>query len=113
MNINDATDAVVSALEGAEIPASIDPADVNVPGAWVAAREVDVFTAGGGALVTVDVYLIAPDIMPRDAMDELSALSTRALDALDIEAMSTNDALQLPDGGRPKPAFKITTKVEV
>lgn len=113
MNINESTDVVIRALEGAEIPATIDPAEVELPGAWVAANAVDVFTAGGGALVTVDVYLIAPDVMPRDAMDILSDLATRALDVLDAESLSTNDGVQLPDGGRPKPAFKLTTKVEV
>lgn len=113
MNLNDATDQIVEDLAGVGITATIDPAEIEVPGAWVTAREVDDFTIGGGGTVTVDVYLIAPDVMPRDAMDMLSSLGMQALAVLDVEQMTTNDSIQLPDGGRPKPAFRITTKVEV
>ena len=113
MNLVSAADHVQAALETVDIPADVDPAAVTVPGAWIAVREVDAFTIGGGGTVVVDVYLISPDTMPRDALSILGDLAGLALSVLDVETMTTNEALQLPDGGRPMPAFKLTTKVEV
>lgn len=113
MNLSAAADHVVDALETVDIPASVDPAEVTIPGAWISLREVSDFTMCGGGTVLVDVYLIAPDTMPRDALRILSELTERAMTVLDVEQLTTNDAIALPDGGRPKPAFKITTKIEV
>lgn len=108
-----AADHVEAALATVDIPSSVDPAEVQVPGAWISVAEVDLFTIGGGGTVVVDVYLIAPDTMPRQALAILGELAGLALSVLSVERMTTNDALQLPDGGRPMPAFKLTTKVEV
>lgn len=113
MDLTAAADHIEAALASVDIPASVDPAEVQVPGAWISLVEVDAFTIGGGGIVVVDVYLIAPDTMPRQALAILGELSALALSVLDVERMTTNDALQLPDGGRPMPAFKLTTKVEV
>lgn len=113
MDLAAAADHVADVLETVDIPASVDPAEVTVPGAWISLREVAEFTICGGGTVLVDVYLIAPDTMPRDALRILSELAALAMGVLDVEQMTTNDAVALPDGGRPKPAFKITTKIEV
>lgn len=103
---------VAAVLETVDIPASVDPAEVTLPGAWISLREVADFTLCGGT-VLVDIYLIAPDTMPRDALRILSELTAAAMTVFDVEQLTTNDAIALPDGGRPKPAFKITTKIEV
>lgn len=113
MDLSAAADYVVTVLETVDIPASVDPAEVTIPGAWISLREVSDFTMCGGGTVLVDVYLIAPDTMPRDALRILGDLTGLAMTVLDVEQLTTNDAVALPDGGRPKPAFKITTKIEV
>lgn len=113
VDILSAADHVVSVLDTVGIPAAVDPAEVELPGAWISVTEVDLFALGGGGTVKVDVYLIAPDTMPRTALAILGDLAETALTVLDVDRMTTNDALQLPDGGRPMPAFKLTTKVEV
>ncbi|AWY04758.1 hypothetical protein PQC61_gp12 [Gordonia phage Emperor] len=114
MNINDAVAEVETALRGAGLAASADPRQLNPPCAWVSATGLTHELLSGGGTVRLDVYLIAPDHGVTAALDVLSTLLDKALDALDpATETSLNEAVTLPAGGGPLPAFRLTVEREI
>ena len=60
-------------VEPGDVQASLDPGDLNLPGVWVS---LDAWTKSRlrGAELDCRLFLIAPDINPRDAATELVAI---------------------------------------
>lgn len=108
----DALDTVLAALAAGGIDATVEPPEVNPPGAWIAARRLDTATLACRWTVVVDVYLIAPDNGIRLALGVLDDLLEHALDALDaadleVDGTDLDQAVTLPTGGGPLPAYRI------
>src|SRR5699024_12672022 len=93
VDILSAADHVVTVLDSVGIPAAVDPAEVELPGAWISVTEVDLFALGGGGTVKVDVYLIAPDTMPRPAPALLGALAGPARTVADGDGRTADRVL--------------------
>jgi hypothetical protein len=74
---------VRDALAGAGVPASLDPATVQVPGAWITGRSIDQLTMRGGGRLTYHLYLIAPAVATLQALDILTGLYEAAWPVID------------------------------
>jgi hypothetical protein len=113
-----ALDGVCAALASVGIPAAINPEDVQVPGAWVSARDLTYSTLSGGRAVTVRVWLVLADTDDATALDGLEQLLDGAQEALDIdtttEPVQLAGTLVLPHTpGQPLPAFQFTTTLDL
>lgn len=106
-------DVVAGDPEGPDhIPASIDPSDLNLPGAWVVLDGI-----GGGTLAGVDltcrVFLIAPNVVPTQALAILAPLYNTAkarLQAAGIQrnGTTTTELVVVPGTeSQPLPALSI------
>ncbi|MGW0247924.1 hypothetical protein ACWDYH_14950 [Nocardia goodfellowii] len=100
-------------LKAAGVRAAVDPRDLNPPCAWVVARSIAHELLGGGGTVAVEVYLIAPDSGAPQAYRTLTDLLDKALTVLEPDAdTSLSEAVTLPGGGGPLPAFRLTVNIE-
>lgn len=107
--------AVVDALKGAEVAATLDARDVNPPGAWVAANRVEDMTLCAEPIISANVVLVAPDHGAARATAELDAMLERALPALasvssSIDDVSLSDTATL-SATAPLPAFVVTVTI--
>lgn len=105
---------LISDLREAGINATENPPWLNPPCAWVCARRIEEFLLCGGNTVVFDVYLISRAIEIPNALSDLSELLEKALSALgdyDIESVTLDETVTLPQGGGPMPAFKITVSI--
>lgn len=114
MNIKRAVADVEDALRDAGLNASPDPRFLNPPCVWLSANAVDHNLLSGGGTVRVDCYLIAPDHGVDRVLGVLSDMLDKALGVLDPAAeTSLNEAVTLPSGGGPMPAFRVTVETEI
>lgn len=99
------------------IPASLDPRDVNPPGAWISGRRAEDLTlAGDPATIVCDIYLIARDAGIPDALESLEKMSSTltarlAAGGVGIESIALDEAVTLPSGGGPLPSYRFTVKI--
>ena len=99
------------------VPASLDPRDVNPPAAWISGRRAEDLTlAGDPATIVCDIYLVARDAGIPDALEALEAMSTALTEQLaaagvGIESIALDEAVTLPTGGGPLPAYRFTVKI--
>lgn len=113
--IRDVLTELRDALAGAGVPASVDPATVQVPGAWIAPQWLDEMTMTGAYRLVVYVYLIAPAVGTLEALDILGGLLDAATPVVEPsteegDRLETNQAVTLPaNPGTPLPAFRIIT----
>lgn len=106
-------DRVVTLLRGNAIRASVDPRDLNPPCVWVAARTLAHDLLGGGGTLRAELYLIAPDTGAGRALRTLTTLLGQVLALVDPDAdTSLGEAVTLPGGGQPLPAFRVTVDIE-
>ena len=106
-------DEIVTELRDAGVRANIDPQKVHLPGAWVTGTQIEHNILGGGATVTVEVWLVSPDRPDGEVWRVLSGMYDQAQRAVDpTEPTRTNEALKLSDA-QPMPAFVITTTREI
>ena len=109
LHIDQALQDVVTALRAKGVKANVDPAMVDLPGAWVTATQGAHVLMCGGVQLTVEIYLVVADKRVGQAWAELSALLDKAHTAVDpTEPTQLNEAIQL-QGPHPLPCFKITT----
>src|SRR5699024_2220279 len=106
--ISDALLAGVEALKGAGSDATIDPRNANPPSAGVVARTDEAETRCGTRAIDAEVYLIVPNNGTPQALDTLTALLATALTVIDPDGrIELSEAVTLPGGSDPMPAFKI------
>lgn len=102
---------VVTLLRNNGIAASVDPRDLNPPCAWVSARSLPTsrLVMCGDRPIQIDVYLIAIDNGVEEALKSLTAMLDSALSVLQPTGeVSLSEAITLPSGGGPLPAFRFT-----
>lgn len=99
------------------IAATTNPGQIQVPGAWISPRELELTRLDGGGQVTVHVWLVVPDAEEDQALPGLWTLLDAALPVLDVDT-TNGDTIQLAatlvvrDEG-PLPAFQITTTLDL
>lgn len=99
-------------LDAAGVPATADPTTVQLPGAWLSPRELDLQTLDDGGQLTVHVWLVVPDTGVVDAFGALCGLLDLALEAVDPdEPTDTGLTLVLDDG--PMPAFRLVVYTDI
>jgi hypothetical protein len=100
------------------VPAAVDAEDVQVPGAWVTARELGRPTLAGSWEVTVHVWLVTSEATDSEALQVLEQLLDGALEVIAVDT-TNGDTIQLaatlvlPHTGTPLPAFQITTTLDL
>jgi hypothetical protein len=107
------------ALAGAGVPASLDPASVQLPGAWITARSIDQMTMRGGGRLTYHLYLIAPAVPTLQALDILNGLYDAALPVIDPvteegDIVDLAQSVLLPSNpGTALPAFRLVGETSI
>jgi hypothetical protein len=95
-------------LAGAGVPATLNPGDLNPPGAWVRVRTITPETLTAYT-VRLDVYLVVGDANAAQAWDNLGTLLDKALTVVEPdEPVNTATSVQLPHGGPALPAMHLT-----
>jgi hypothetical protein len=117
--IRDALTPVRDALAGAGVPCSLDPATVQVPGAWLTPRSVDQLTMRGLGRLTYHLYLIAPAVPALQALDILNGLYEAAWPVID-PVTEEGDVVDLAQGvalpanpGTALPAFRLVGETTI
>lgn len=100
---------VQQALQEAGLAVTVDPRQVEVPGAYIGIDRLRWLTLGGATELDLTVWLVAPD--NGDHLVALSALLELAGPALDWTSDTDMPmvTLELPD--RSLPALQLTTKL--
>jgi hypothetical protein len=93
LDIQAACQSVVEALQGVDMRASQDPAEVNTPGAWVSWEGFQAANLAGSVRHLVAVYLIVGDQDWRRASAGLADLYNQA-----VPAAITPDGPVVPQG---------------
>lgn len=108
MDIVGTLQGLVDALRAAEVEASQDPSDLNLPGVFVTLDRLTEFTLGGGCIVRARLLLLVSDRDHRRAVEALQDLynaTTAVVDPTgDVEATTA----ALP-AGPDLPALMFTT----
>lgn len=97
-------------LEAAEVRASLDPADVNLPGAWITVESIQAGNLAGTLILGCVVYLIAPDQDYRRAMEALAELYNKVVGptaVLTPDGPVVPQGVILPDTSTPLPALRV------
>lgn len=112
MNILEALDAVRAELQSVGIRAEADPRDVNPPAAWIKLSDIQHgnYMDGGGTIRT-HVYLIVPDNGYVESTTQLTDMLNDALRVFDPDDATIPESVQLPGGGNPLPAYRMTIDV--
>lgn len=101
-------------VETAGVPATFDPARVELPGVWLQSKTVDVQTLDGGALHRVWAYLMAPDTGTADSHLALAKLLDKVLAVIDPDAEVVLDtAVTLPHNPTPMPSYRVVIDLEL
>lgn len=107
-------EALAEALTAVGVPASVEPSEVQVPGAWVTARTAVIETLAGGGTLHAYVYLIAPDNGIRQSHEELGRLLARMPDTWVAGELSLNEGVALPaNPNTPLPAYRVPVDLDL
>jgi len=111
----DALQQIADALTAGGVPTAIDPRDVNLPGGWIKrlSRLPDLLC--GGETLTVQLWLISPDLGTWDALgylDDMYALAAEVLPPNSGSPSADATAL-LPDSATPYPAMHYDALIQL
>lgn len=107
----DSLTAVADTLTAAGIPATVEPRDLQIPGAWVTLHDVIDPTLCGEYTVRARVCLIASDNGMTHELDALGRMLDLAYDAVTFDEAVTPMTVT-PPGMGPLPALVITTTTD-
>lgn len=100
-------DELVDALKAAGVACSMDAAELNLPGAWLALDEVRPFNLKGTLQLRMSLYLICPDTDPYRALGILSKLFNLTREALEPDGAVTPQGVVMPSDPTPLPALRV------
>lgn len=89
------------------LKASVDPTELNLPGAWVALDQLGPARLSGTTQLDVSVYLIAADADPRRAMTALATMYNQLRQVLTPDGKVRPQGVILPENPTPMPALRV------
>ncbi len=99
---------LADAIVDAEVRATLDPAALNTPGAWVTLGEARTATLSGSTRLSAVVYLVVDDTDYRRALDGLADLyNTLVPDVLTPDGPVVPQGVLLPDSTTPLPGLRV------
>lgn len=99
--------ALVDQLRAAGLSADLDPAELSLPGCWVALDQLATATLAGQLRLSCTVYLIAPDTDPRRALDALGPMYDTVTDVLTPDGPVVTQGVVMPADPTPLPALAV------
>lgn len=102
-----------------EIEATLDPREINPPSAWVAgSRAGDLTLSNEPSSIVADVYLITRDAGTPEAISKLGemlevALAQLAAGGIGVAEIALDEAVTIPSGGGPLPAYRLSVNTYI
>lgn len=101
-------DALVTALVAAGVRSTVDPSDLNTPGAWVTVEGIQAANLAGTHRLLCAVYLVAGDQDYRRAMTALADLYNLAIPGVLLpDGPVVPQGVILPGDTTPLPALRV------
>lgn len=102
-------DELVAALkaEPHQLSAAVNPADVQLPGCWVALDSVAALTVGGRDQLAVSLYLISGDTDDLRALERLFPMLETVRSIIRPSGRVETIKVVLPTGSTPMPALRV------
>lgn len=97
----------IELLDAAEVFTSMDPAEVNLPGAWLAVDEIRPHNVAGQLRLVCSLYLISEDKDALRAVEQLAELFNKARTVFTPDGPSITQGVVLPDSSTPMPALRV------
>jgi hypothetical protein len=98
---------LLTALEGAGVFATMDPARVNLPGGWLAVDEVAAVNLKGALELRCSLFLIVKDRDTLRATEALAELYATTCTVLRPDGPVVTQGVVLPDSPTPMPALRV------
>lgn len=98
---------LLDVLGTADVEASMDPAELNLPAAWLALDEVRTANMRGQLELRCRLFLISPDTDPLRAAELLSDLYTKVRTVLSPDGAVLTQGVVMPGDPTPLPALSV------
>jgi hypothetical protein len=98
---------LLDALWAADVESSMDPAALNLPGAWLALDQFRGVNAAGNLRLECRLFLISPDTDPLRAIGHLGALHAKVLQVLTPDGPVVSQGVVMPGDPTPLPALSV------
>lgn len=98
---------LVDMLGAADVQSSVDPATLNLPGAWLALDEVRPANLAGHHQLRCRLFLICPDTDPMRAGELLGELLTKVTTVLSPDGPVVTQGVVMPGDPTPLPALSV------
>lgn len=98
---------LVDALQAADVRAAEDPADLNLPGAWVTVDQITPANMAGALRLECLVFLIVDDTDYKRALGRLAVLYNKVRTVLLPDGPVRPQAVLLPGDTTPLPALRV------
>lgn len=105
-------DDLVAALDAADVQASLDPSELNLPGAWVTVEDITPSTLEGGWDINAVVFLVAADVDHTRAAAALAELFNKATaGGVQPDGPVVPQGVIMPGDPTPLPALRVPVTV--
>lgn len=98
---------LIDALAEAEVVASLDPATLNLPGAWIALDQLRPVNVAGGLRLQCQVVLICGDRDPLRAIETLGDLYDKVSTVLTPDGPVVSQGVVMPGDPTPLPGLSV------
>lgn len=98
---------LLEALDAAGVQASMDPAELNLPAAWLALDQVRRANVAGGLRLECRLFLISPDTDALRAVEKLGELYDKATTVVTPDGPVVSQGVVMPGDPTPLPALAV------
>lgn len=99
--ISEVLQEVVDALTSAGLPTSVDPAELDLPGAWITPARMDFnYLSGEQFDFDIEIYLLAPN---NGALENISALQEMGQKVRSVYNVASAEFVAYPIGPNKEP----------
>lgn len=103
---------LVAALQAAGVRADLDPANLNLPAAWVTVDGIQAANVRGDVDLLAAVYFIAPDQDYARALEDLAEMFNLVIPGVLIpDGQVVPQGVVLPDSSTPLPALRVPIRL--